>query len=220
MGGSSDAILPNLTEVSKFLTSSYPCRLPSRTHRAKSETTACARPTPCPLVSRGRAFGCRTTRRPTRIAWRYWPEIELRTPGSFPALILDCDSEPEADIGYIGVLTHNPEAANARLDVPLYADEVHDIVKSVIKISRKNLASGQTQANFSFIQASRGRKSGVVRRKAALRKLLHGRVKVYRGHGGTGSGREGSRLEPKQMIGGMKTPLAAAWFSVFGRSRI
>ena len=46
-----------------------------------------------PLVSRGRASGWRTTRRPTRIAWRYWPEIELRTPGSFPALILDCDSE-------------------------------------------------------------------------------------------------------------------------------
>lgn len=250
-----------------------------------------------PLVSRGRAFGWRTTRRPTRIAWRYWPEIELRTPGSFPALILDCDSEPEdyltvafgsdlvrppnwiahtasghghvvytlrhpvlrgeksrlrpmrlyariaeyyraaydADIGYIGVLTHNPthtlyrdsttwwredpwtlaelaavipkgwrmpakpttpegrnvslfrlgmrwcgyprnwgniegvqmviEAANAALDVPLFAGEVHDIVKSVIKISRRNLASGQTQENFSFIQAARGRRSGAARRK-------------------------------------------------------
>lgn len=40
-------------------------------------------------------LGWRTTRRPARIAWRYWPEIELRTPGSFPVLILDYDSEPE-----------------------------------------------------------------------------------------------------------------------------
>ena len=253
-----------------------------------------------PLVSKGRASSWRSTRRPTRIAWRYWPEIELRTPGSFPALILDCDSEPEdyltvafgsgfvcppnwithtasghghviytlcrpvlrgaksrlrplrlfariaeyyraaydADIGYIGVLTHNPthtryrdsttwwreepwtlaeladvipkgwrmpakpttpegrnvalfrlgmrwcgyprnwgniesvqaviEAANATLDLPLFAGEVHDIVKSVIKISRKNLASGQTQENFSFIQAGRGRRSGEVRHRGSI----------------------------------------------------
>ena len=51
------------------------------------------------------------------------------------------------------------------LDVPLYAGEVHDIVKSVCKISRKNLASGQTQQNFSFIQAAKGRRSGEGRRK-------------------------------------------------------
>ena len=41
------------------------------------------------------------------------------------------------------------------LDVQLYAGEVHDIVKSVCRISRKNLASGQTQQNFSFIQAAK-----------------------------------------------------------------
>ena len=57
------------------------------------------------------------------------------------------------------------EAANAALDVPLFAGEVHHIVKSVIKISTRNLASGQTQQRFSFIQATRGRKSGVVRRR-------------------------------------------------------
>ena len=250
-----------------------------------------------PLVSRGRAYGWRMTRRPARIAWLYWPEIELRTPSSFPTLVLDCDSEPEhylavafgsglvcppnwithtlsghghavytldrpvlrgeksrlrplrllariaeyyrvaygADSGYVGLLTHNPtharyrdsttwwredpwtlaelaavipkgwrmpakpttpegrnvslfrlgmrwcgypanwgniegveaviEAANAALDLPLYAGEVHDIVKSVIKISRKNLASGQTQQQFGFIQAARGRKSGEARRR-------------------------------------------------------
>jgi hypothetical protein len=57
------------------------------------------------------------------------------------------------------------EAANTALDLPLYAGEVHDIVKSVIKISRKNLESGQTQENFSSIQAARGRKSGEARRR-------------------------------------------------------
>ena len=50
------------------------------------------------------------------------------------------------------------------LDVPLYAGEVHDIAKSVCRISRKNLASGQTQQQFAFIQAARGQ---AVRRSAA-----------------------------------------------------
>ena len=54
------------------------------------------------------------------------------------------------------------------LDVQLYAGEVHDIVKSVCKISRKNLASGQTQQNFSFIQAAKGKRSGEVRRKGSI----------------------------------------------------
>ena len=48
------------------------------------------------------------------------------------------------------------------LDVQLYAGEVHDIVKSVCRISRKNLASGQTQQNFSFIQAAKGKRSDEV----------------------------------------------------------
>ena len=46
------------------------------------------------------------------------------------------------------------------LDVPLCAGEVHDIVKSICRISCKNLASGQTQQNFSFIQAAKGKRSG------------------------------------------------------------
>ena len=54
------------------------------------------------------------------------------------------------------------------LDVQLYAGEVHDIVKSVCRISRKNLASGQTQQNFSFIQAAKGKRSGEVRRKRSI----------------------------------------------------
>ena len=57
------------------------------------------------------------------------------------------------------------------LDVQLFAGEVHNIVKSVCRISRKNLASGQTQQNFSFIQAERGRKSGVVRRAKAAGRI-------------------------------------------------
>ena len=56
-------------------------------------------------------------------------------------------------------------AANDALDVPLWESEVQGIAKSVIKISRRNLASGQTQQNFAFIQAARGRKSGEVRRR-------------------------------------------------------
>ena len=41
-------------------------------------------------------------------------------------------------------------------------------VKSVCKISRKNLASGQTQQNFGFIQAAKGKRSGEVRRKGSV----------------------------------------------------
>ena len=44
-------------------------------------------------------------------------------------------------------------------------NEVLWIAKSVCKISRKNLASGQTQQNFSFIQAAKGKRSGEARRK-------------------------------------------------------
>ena len=72
------------------------------------------------------------------------------------------------------------------LDVQLYAGEVHDIVKSVCKISRKNLASGQTQQNFSFIQAAKGRRSGEVRRRrtterdAAIVRAVQAGVSIHR----------------------------------------
>ena len=251
-----------------------------------------------PLVSQGKDDdGWSATRKPTWIAWRGWPEVELRSETAFPALILDCDTDLQAclnvamgsdlpmpnwvvfrsqsghahvvyclarpvlrgeharpgplrtfariaeyyryrydaDDGYVGVLTHNPvhpryrrtsewlreaphklvelaapipkhwrlpvkpttaegrncllfrygmrwcgrpsnweyiegvgeviAAANDALDVPLWESEVQGIAKSVIKISRRNLASGQTQQNFAFIQAARGRKSGEVRRR-------------------------------------------------------
>ena len=65
------------------------------------------------------------------------------------------------------------QAAPSR-GVPLYAGEVIDIVKSVCRISRKNLASGQTQQGFAFIQSSRGKRSGEARRKGTL--LEHDRT--------------------------------------------
>ena len=45
-----------------------------------------------PLVSRGK--GCAVFRKPARMAWRRYQEIELRTPNSFPALIFDVDTLP------------------------------------------------------------------------------------------------------------------------------
>ena len=54
------------------------------------------------------------------------------------------------------------------LDVPLFAGVVYDIVKSICRISCKNLASGQTQQNFSFIQAAKDKRSGEVRRKGSI----------------------------------------------------
>ena len=249
-----------------------------------------------PLVAE-RNTGWHTTRRPTVTAWRDWPEIELRTPNSFPVLVLDCDTAPQdywgvvksgkvkppnwivsrgpnghahivyclarpvlrgtyvrlsplralgriaefyrwrygADIGYVGVLTHNPThpqyapfttwnrkrpytlaelaepipyrwrippkpttpegrnvylfrygmrwcglpqnwehldsvgaaigQANQTLDYPLWESELRHIVKSVIRISRRNLEIGQTQRGFEAIQRSRGKRSGEVRRR-------------------------------------------------------
>ena len=49
---------------------------------------------------------------------------------------------------------------NKNLIVRLPLREVEGIAKSVVKISSKNLATGQTQARFSQIQAARGRKGG------------------------------------------------------------
>ena len=250
-----------------------------------------------PLVSRGKGFA--VIRKPARMAWRRYQEIELRTPNSFPAMIFDCDSQPQdylsvafgalvrppnwivsspetgnahivyclgrpvlhgdgvrlkplkfrqriaeyyrmaygADSGYAGVLTHNPvhpkwdvtwwreepwtlselaevipkgwriprkpttpEGRNVTLfraaqrwfgrpsnweastdlgdvrawigernvewfDVPLDGQECDWMAKSVCKISRQNLASGQTQRQFSSIQAAKGRRSGEMRRQ-------------------------------------------------------
>ena len=81
------------------------------------------------------------------------------------------------------------EAANARLDLPLFAGELMDIVKSVIKISRKNLASGQR----SRISASFRRLGGddPVRRGAREHRLnwikRHGKVKTRPGRRGIGT---------------------------------
>ena len=51
---------------------------------------------------------------------------------------------------------------NQTLVLPLSVGEVKTIAWSVEKISRRNLLSGQTQDNFSQIQAARGRKGGRV----------------------------------------------------------
>ena len=51
---------------------------------------------------------------------------------------------------------------NQTLTLPLPIGEVKTIAWSVEKISRRNLLSGQTQAQFSRIQAARGRKGGRV----------------------------------------------------------
>ena len=51
-------------------------------------------------------------------------------------------------------------ALNTSLVQPLPLREVEGIAKSVVNISSTNLASGQTQAQFSRIQAARGRKGG------------------------------------------------------------
>ena len=255
-----------------------------------------------PLVSHGKGYPVH--RKPAYAAWRYYAEIELRTPGSFPAIVLDVDTEPQdyltvalgspsvrvpnwvvanpitghahvvyclrhpvvrghrarktpmqyhgrvaeyyraaydGDRGYMGILTHNPvhrkwltswlreapytlaelgevipkgwrmppkpttpEGRNCALfrgamrwfgkpsnweastdlgDVLAWVEQafrewygrhgaIRDwhrnecqwIAKSVVRYCRRNLASGDTQKTFSFIQAERGRKSGTKRR--------------------------------------------------------
>lgn len=255
-----------------------------------------------PLCSRGK--GRAVTRKPARMAWRYYQEIELRTPNSLPALILDVDTSPheyldvaygagvrppnwivsnpktghahvvyclrrpvlygdgmkatpiqylariaefyraayDADRGYTGVLTHNPthrkwetswwrdepwtlpelaepipnrwripakpttpegrnvtlfkaamrwfgrpsnwdastdlgdvlawiEAAFIEWEFPAldwHRSECLWIAKSVTRYCRQNLRSGQTQRQFAFIQAARGRKGGAKRRKGSV----------------------------------------------------
>ena len=64
--------------------------------------------------------------------------------------------------------TRNVEWYNTPEQPPLDDNEVVWIAKSVCRISRKNLASGQTQQQFAFIQAARGERSGDVRRKGSI----------------------------------------------------
>ena len=51
-------------------------------------------------------------------------------------------------------------ALNSLFSPPMVFSEVVGIAKSVNKIQARNLASGQTQRQFAFIQAERGRKGG------------------------------------------------------------
>ena len=60
-----------------------------------------------------------------------------------------------------GVDVHNMALAmNARFEPPMEYRELLGIAKSVNKYQARQLASGQTQRQFSFIQAERGRKGG------------------------------------------------------------
>ena len=71
------------------------------------------------------------------------------------------------------------------LDVQLYAGEVHDIVKSVCKISRKNLASGQTQQNFSFIQAAKASGRAKYGEREVSKRLRPGKLRASAERRGT-----------------------------------
>ena len=55
---------------------------------------------------------------------------------------------------------------NEALEVPLGHAEVVGIARSVNRYQRENLATGQTQRRFAFIQSSRGKLSGKARRLA------------------------------------------------------
>ena len=62
--------------------------------------------------------------------------------------------------GNLGAVYPYLDTLNKKLAMPLPLREVEGIAKSVVNISSKNLASGQTQAQFSRIQAAKGRKGG------------------------------------------------------------
>ena len=107
--------------------------------------------------------------------------------------------------------TRNVEWFNTPEQPPLDDNEVLWIAKSVCKISRKNLASGQTQQNFSFIQAAKGKRSGEARvsgQQSATRRLWGvclpvkaceaWRVSLGFGKGPFGVSCRGVRNEPKQ----------------------
>ena len=55
---------------------------------------------------------------------------------------------------------------NAEFEVPLPLSEVETTARSVNRIQQANLASGQTQRAFAFLQSRRGKASAVARRAA------------------------------------------------------
>ena len=57
-------------------------------------------------------------------------------------------------------------ALNDALPLPLGHAEVVGIARSVNRYQRENLATGQTQRRFAFMQSSRGKLSGKARRLA------------------------------------------------------
>lgn len=86
--------------------------------------------------------------------------IEGRNTGLFRAGMKWCGKPRNWDkLGGVGAYLAE---LNQTLTLPLSVGEIKTIAWSVEKISRRNLASGQTQANFSRIQAARGRKGGLI----------------------------------------------------------
>ena len=86
--------------------------------------------------------------------------IEGRNTGLFRAGMKWCGLP--RNWGTLGGVEAYLAELNQTLVMPLPVGEVKTIAWSVEKISRRNLLSGQTQANFSRIQAARGRKGGLV----------------------------------------------------------
>lgn len=86
--------------------------------------------------------------------------IEGRNTGLFRAGMRWCGKPRNWDqVGGVGAYLAE---LNTTLVQPLSVGEVKTIAWSVEKISRRNLASRQTQAGLSRIQAARGRKGGLI----------------------------------------------------------
>ena len=99
-----------------------------------------------PLVSHGKSRA--SVRRPAPIAW-HWEEIELRTPNSFPALILDVDKTPlEYPTVALGVevrvpnwVVSNPETGHGHI--------VYTLRRPVLRGDRMRLAPFQKLARVA-----------------------------------------------------------------------
>ena len=111
--------------------------------------------------------------------------IEGRNTGLFRAGMKWCGLP--RNWGTLGGVEAYLAELNQTLVLPLSVGEVKTIAWSVEKISRRNLLSGQTQANFSRIQAARGRKGGRIsgaRRHQGSNEAERGRGRLEACRGG------------------------------------
>ena len=104
------------------------------------------------LVSRGK--GTSAVRRPAPMAWR-WPEIELRTPDSFPALILDVDKTPPDYLG-VAVCSADARAPNWVVTNPAtgHGHVVNTLTRSVLRGGSIRIAPVQKLARWLSITAT------------------------------------------------------------------